>query len=175
MTTVHRFNAAAIPAAAVDPMAAYDFTRLYTNIPLDDLCRSIDKLARTCLEGFAGIEVLTTLPARQHPDAQPVHTARLVPDAPSCTYSAQGRHVRRFFDAAAFDVIFTSLVSSTFVRFGPCLVRQICGIPMGISAAPFIANLFLGWYEFEFLAQMHVPALSAPGRDVLAAFGYTNR
>ncbi|KXZ42150.1 hypothetical protein GPECTOR_195g330 [Gonium pectorale] len=82
MTTVHRFNAAAIPAAAVDPMAAYDFTRLYTNIPLDDLCRSIDKLARTCLEGFAGIEVLTTLPARQHPDAQPVHMARLVPDAP---------------------------------------------------------------------------------------------
>ncbi|KXZ57039.1 hypothetical protein GPECTOR_5000g1265 [Gonium pectorale] len=51
----------------------------------------------------------------------------------------------------------------------------ICGIPMGISAAPFIANLFLGWYEFEFLAQMHVPALSAPARDVLAAFGYTNR
>ncbi|KXZ40933.1 hypothetical protein GPECTOR_1255g512 [Gonium pectorale] len=89
MTTVHRFNAAAIPAAAVDPMAAYDFTRLYTNIPLDDLCRSIDKLARTCLEGFAGIE--------------------------------------------------------------------ICGIPIGISAASFIANLFLGWYEFEFLAQMHTP------------------
>ena len=33
------------------------------------------------------------------------------------------------------------LLSSTFIRFGPALVRQICGIPMGISAAPFIANL----------------------------------
>ncbi|KXZ42972.1 hypothetical protein GPECTOR_108g167 [Gonium pectorale] len=75
ITTVHRFNAAAIPVAALGPMGAYDFARLYTNIPLDDLCRTIAKLTRACLEGFAGIEVLTTLPARHRPDARPVHSA----------------------------------------------------------------------------------------------------
>ncbi|KXZ57042.1 hypothetical protein GPECTOR_5000g1268 [Gonium pectorale] len=159
MTTVHRFNAAAIPVAALGPMGIYDFARLYTNIPLDDLCRTIAKLTRACLEGFAGIEVLTTLPARHRPDARPVHSASLVAEGPSSTYSARGRHVRRFFDADAFDVVFSLLVSSTFIHFGPCLVRQICGIPMGISAAPFIANLFLGWYEFEFNAQRRQPDL----------------
>lgn len=44
---------------------------------------------------------------------------------------------------------------------------------MGISPAPFIANLFLAWYEFKFLRQYG--AASALGRAVLAAFHWTKQ
>eukprot|EP00198_Chlamydomonas_reinhardtii_P010791 XP_001700128.1 predicted protein [Chlamydomonas reinhardtii] len=52
---------------------------------------------------------------------------------------------------------------------------QICGIPMGISAAPFIANLFLGWYEFEFLCQSRIGTLNPTQRAILRRFRLSRR
>lgn len=46
------------------------------------------------------------------------------------------------------------------MEFGPILVRQDCGIPIGISPAPFMADLNLAFYELRFLTQ-HVPSLAA--------------
>ena len=46
------------------------------------------------------------------------------------------------------------LVDNIYVRFGGQLFRQIVGIPMGTNSAPLLADLFLYFYENEFLAKL---------------------
>ena len=46
------------------------------------------------------------------------------------------------------------LVDNIYVRFGGQLFRQMAGIPMGTNSAPLLANLFLCFYENEFLDKL---------------------
>jgi hypothetical protein len=48
----------------------------------------------------------------------------------------------------------TYLIDNIFVKCGTKVFRQIIGIPMGTDCAPFLANLFLYKYEFQFMAKM---------------------
>ncbi len=43
------------------------------------------------------------------------------------------------------------LIDNIFVTFGDKLFRQKIGIPMGTDCAPFLANLFLYSYEYEWI------------------------
>ena len=43
------------------------------------------------------------------------------------------------------------LIDNTFVTIGTLVFKQKIGIPMGTDCAPYLANLFLYAYEFEFL------------------------
>jgi len=45
----------------------------------------------------------------------------------------------------------TWLIDNTYVTIGNAVFRQVIGIPMGTDCAPYLANLFLFAYEFEFL------------------------
>jgi hypothetical protein len=44
---------------------------------------------------------------------------------------------------------------------------------MGISAAPFIANLFLGWYEYPFLMQRYHASNTPAGKRALIRFRFS--
>ena len=46
---------------------------------------------------------------------------------------------------------------------------------MGISAAPFIANIFLAWFEYTFLCQSLRPDLAPAARAAVAAFAFSLR
>ena len=46
------------------------------------------------------------------------------------------------------------LIDDIFVKFGGCLFCQVIGIPMGTNCAPLLADLFLYFYESEFLDNM---------------------
>ena len=48
----------------------------------------------------------------------------------------------------------TYLIDNIFVKCGTKVFRQIIGIPMGTDCAPFLANLFLYKYEFQFMEKM---------------------
>ena len=43
------------------------------------------------------------------------------------------------------------LVDNIYVTFGDKVFRQKIGIPMGTDCAPFLANLFLYSYEYEWI------------------------
>lgn len=43
------------------------------------------------------------------------------------------------------------LIDNTYVTVGDLVFRQVIGIPMGTNCAPYLANLFLFAYEFDFL------------------------
>ena len=45
------------------------------------------------------------------------------------------------------------IIDNSYVEFNDLVYRQVIGIPMGNSCAPFLANIFLRHYEFQFIAQ----------------------
>ena len=45
-------------------------------------------------------------------------------------------------------------LDNIYIRFGTKLYRQIVGIPMGTNYAPFVADLFLFWYERDFMKNL---------------------
>ena len=48
----------------------------------------------------------------------------------------------------------TFLLDNIFIRFGTKLFRQVVGIPMGTNCAPMVANLFLFYYERDFMMSL---------------------
>ena len=43
------------------------------------------------------------------------------------------------------------LLDNIFIRFGSKVYRQIVGIPMGTNCAPLVADLFLFYYDIDFM------------------------
>ncbi|GLC38596.1 hypothetical protein PLESTM_000752200 [Pleodorina starrii] len=60
-------------------------------------------------------------------------------------------------------------MSSIFIQFAQILVRQV------LMGASFLANLFLGWYEYQFLLQSRRQDLSPAAAALLHLFRYTKR
>ena len=50
---------------------------------------------------------------------------------------------------------FTFLMENIYVQFEGMVYQQIVEIPMGTNCAPLTANLFLFWYEKEFMSNLH--------------------
>ena len=46
------------------------------------------------------------------------------------------------------------LLDNIFIGFGPKLYRQVVEIPMGTSCAPLVAELFLFYYERDFMMSL---------------------
>ena len=48
----------------------------------------------------------------------------------------------------------TFLLDKIYIRFGAKLYRQIVGISMGTNCAPLVADLFLYYYESDFMLSL---------------------
>ena len=46
------------------------------------------------------------------------------------------------------------IVDNSYIVFHNEIYRQIVGVPMGTNCAPFLANLFLHIYEYEYLEKL---------------------
>ena len=63
------------------------------------------------------------------------------------------------------------LLDNIYTRFGKKLYRQIVGIPMGTNYAPLVADLFLFYYERDFMTSLSVDNQA----DIIQAFNSTSR
>ena len=63
------------------------------------------------------------------------------------------------------------LFDNIFIRFGSKLYRQIVGIPMGTNCAPLVADLFLFYYERDFM----LPLSDNNQADIIEAFNSISR
>ena len=74
------------------------------------------------------------------------------------------------FDKKKIKDVLEYLMGSCFFTLGNLLFKQVIGIPMGSDPAPFMANLFLYYYENKLLKQLK-------GEDLISArkFGNTFR
>ena len=129
---------------------------------VDDVCFKVYKSKHRKVAYFA-----TIADARLSVGAQnPHHTMQT---------TNQGRDkfgLFYLFTKADARAMFDLLVDNTYIQFGASLWYQICGIPMGISPAVFIANMYLWYSEFQFLSRLvtvmqQTPPL--PGGETLAA------
>ena len=48
----------------------------------------------------------------------------------------------------------TVLLDNNCIRFGTKLYRQVVGNPMGTNCAPYVADLFLFFYEGDFMMSL---------------------
>ena len=115
----------------------YDFSTLYTNLPLDlvkkELFEMIDRYFDINERKSNKYIILNHF----------WRTAQFGSTSKKCSYD------RENLKAALEYLLFNS-----YVRFGPCVFRQIKGIPMGGNASPLIADLFLANLEFKYMDKL---------------------
>ena len=113
----------------------FDFSTLYTNLPLDDIFKNLQQLIIKMFGNSPSSAILVN-----------VYTKKAFWFNSGSYNSGYKKYtVDKVLDALYF-VLFNS-----FVQFGGHIFRQVKGIPMGGNASPFIADLYLSWCEFQFM------------------------
>ena len=113
---------------------SFDFKKLYTNLPHDKVLEKISDLLKRCFKDkkVEFINVNAKFSARWTSVKRPK----------SWTYSCD-------------DLIsmFKFLLDNIYVKFRGQIYRQVVGIPMGCDCAPQVADLFLFWYEHDYISR----------------------
>ena len=108
-------------------MATFDFSTLYAKIPHEKLLEVMDELVDFCFQG--GTHEQLSLAK---------YGAKWV--------SKNNRRGLRFTRGMVKDAL-EYLMGNCYFTFGAKVFRQVIGVPMGSDPAPFMANLFLYYYE----------------------------
>ena len=115
----------------------FDFSTLYTNLPLDSIYDSLEKLIIKMFDNSGSNSLLVNADRKK-------------------AFWSQGKHysgykiytIDKLLDALKY------ILYNTHVQFAGNLFKQIQGIPMGGNASPFIADLCLAWNEFNFMYEL---------------------
>ena len=68
---------------------------------------------------------------------------------------------KKLMDTDLVNKSITFLLDNCFFTVGKHIFQQVIGIPMGTDPAPFMANLFLYYYENKFMKELEVSRLIA--------------
>ena len=111
---------------------SFDFKKLYTNLPHNKVLDKLGLLIKRCFDEKKSefINISSTFRA-------------------SWSNKEKGTWSLRLNDILE---MFNFLLDNIFVKFQSRIYKQVIGIPMGCSCAPQIADLFLYWYEHEYIA-----------------------
>ena len=109
----------------------YDFSTLYTSIPHQQLKTRISTLVKQAFDdGKHNFISLGKFQAK---------------------WSNNPRDSTFALSCQSVCFLLEWLIDNIYVTFGDKLFRQVIGIPMGTDCAPFLANLFLFSYEYEWI------------------------
>ena len=125
------------------PLAAYDFTTMYTKLSLSDLKARLATLINAIFEHKSNTSRAKILLVDQSGHYEWITSPRT--GLPPTT---------RLFDQSKIIEAISFLVDNTYVRFAGRIWHQIVGIPMGTNCAGFLANLYCFTYEFDFLKKV---------------------
>ena len=125
-------------------LETYDFSDLYTGIPLTDLK-----------------EILSTLIF----ELWKIHTTRHehwihinLKQKEACWTATPPQHIPEpyhlFFNYTKFTEYLCFLLDNSYIQAAGHILKQVIGIPMGTNAAVFIANFFLFHYELTFITHL---------------------
>ena len=114
----------------------YDFSTLYTNLPLKDIH---DKL--------------TELVCRMYKNAYSKYIAVNSFTRKAFWTNEWKKGYSNFTLQHVLDAL-EFILYNTYIRFGDHIFLQTRGIPMGGNASPLIADLYLSWLEFSFLSKL---------------------
>ena len=112
---------------SVKSMSTFDFSTLYTKIPHQKLIEVLNELIDFCFKGGS-------------------HKMLSVSNS-GARWVSRGNKNSVIFDKASVKDSLKYLMNNCFFTLGNKVFRQVIGIPMGSDPAPFMANLFLYFYE----------------------------
>lgn len=112
---------------------SFDFKKLYTNLPHNKVIEKISDLINRCFQDkqVKFVNVDSRFKA-------------------SWSDKKKGK-----WSLTKEDIIdmFTFLINNIYVKFRGQIYRQVIGIPMGCDCAPKVADLFLYWYENNYICR----------------------
>ena len=114
-------------------VASFDFSTLYTNIPHNKLLKVLNELVDFCFKG-GGKEFI------QVKQFGAVWT--------------DDNNQANIFSKSSLKNSIKYLLDNCYFKFGNKIFKQVIGIPMGSDPAPFMANLFLYYYENKWILSM---------------------
>ncbi len=113
----------------------YDFTTLYTSIKHDEIKIALNNIIDMAFHNNNELKIITI-----GKDIKWTYTKNMHRNNYIYTYTS-----------SIIKNMISWLLNNTYFRFGDTIYKQNIGIPMGTSSAPFLANLFLFHYEFNYL------------------------
>ena len=130
-STIHEMLATLNHKRECKSIRTYDFSTLYTNIPHSKLKSSLAWVIKEAFKssGKSYISVYKN-------DAR---------------WTDKPRKNTLHLDYKEVTCLLRWLVDNIYVTFGDKCFRQVIGIPMGTDCAPFLANLFLYFYEYKWI------------------------
>ena len=133
MEFIHKINEVDV----ADSIETFDFSTLYTNLPLDNIYEKLKQLIIKMFKHSGSNSILVNADRRKAFWSQ--NTSR---------HGYADYTIGKLLDALRY-VLF-----NTYVKFGSTIFKQIQGIPMGGNASPFIADLYLAWSEYCYMEKL---------------------
>ena len=125
-------------------ISTFDFSTLYTKIPHQKLLDVLNHLVDFCFEGG---------------------THELISVAKSgARWVSKTSKAGLIFNKGAVKDAIKYLMDNCYFTFGEKLFRQMVGIPMGSDPAPFMANLFLYYFESKWVKNLKKDSLQRARR-----------
>ncbi len=121
----------------------FDFSTLYTNIPLDQIYQNLEELI-TKMFGVQGTKL-----ASEIPDIVQVSVSRKKQFWSKKEYSSY-----KSYDLAKTLEALRVIIYNNHVKCGTYLFHQKQGIPMGDNCSPFLADLYLSWLEYKYMMNL---------------------
>ena len=128
-------------------ITTFDFSTLYTSIPHDKLKNAMREIINFGFRNEDKFYIGITK-----------YGAKWITDKKKCNI---------VFDKASLKLAINFLLDQCFFHVGNLIFRQVIGIPMGSDPAPFMANLFLYFYENKWLQ-------STKKQDLIKARKFSN-
>ena len=117
-------------------IATYDFSTLYTKIPHNKLLSVLNEITDVCFYGCSYSKIWIEKG-----------------NAGWCN-NPKTKTNKRIMDKAQIKNAITYLLDNCYFTVGDNVFKQVIGIPMGTDPAPFMANLFLYYYENKFMREL---------------------
>ena len=108
----------------------YDFSTLYTTLPRDKLTKTLHAVIDFAVKGRTQSKIS-------------------INDYGEARWCNSSKHFS--FDIKSLKLAVQYTIQNCFFAIGSYVFRQIIGIPMGSDPAPFIANLFLLYFEWQWI------------------------
>ena len=120
-------------------ISTYDFSTLYTKIPHQKLKHVLYELTDFCFKGCTDSKILIhNNGARWSHNPKPNKDGQIL------------------LNKKQVKCAISYILDNCFFSVGKNIFKQVIGIPMGSDPAPFMANLFLYYYESKFLKQYKI-------------------
>ena len=121
-------------------VSTWDFSTLYTKIPLDKLKQKVSVFVRKV---FAGVS-----------KSKKANFVTCSGKSKTAYFTKNRGKTSNSYSCEELIQEINCIVDNSYIVYHGNVYRQKVGIPMGTNCAPFLANIFLHVYEYEYLNKL---------------------